>query len=62
MTKNELKSEIVKTLDSVPDSALNDVLQYLKSLQGKSADELRLSQKLRVIMTEDKELLEKLAK
>lgn len=61
MSTNELKAEIQKVIDKVPDALLNDILEYLKSIQNKSADTVRLSQNLRQILNEDKELLEKLA-
>jgi hypothetical protein len=62
MTTKEIKSEIQKTLDGIPENVLQDILDYLKEIQGKSADKLRLSKNLRDILTEDKELLESLAK
>jgi len=62
MTTKEIKSEIQKTLDGIPENVLQDILDYLKEIQGKSADKLRLSKNLRDILTEDKELLERLAK
>jgi hypothetical protein len=62
MTTKEIKSEIQKTLDNIPENVLLDILDYLKVIQGKSADNVRLSKNLRDILTEDKELLERLAK
>jgi hypothetical protein len=62
MTTKEIKSEIQKTLDEVPENVLQDILDYLKEIQGKSPDKLRLSKNLRDILTEDKDLLERLAK
>ena len=62
MTTREIKSEIQKTLDNIPENVLQDILDYLKLIQGKSADKIELSKNLRDILTEDKELLEKLAK
>ena len=61
MTKAELKLEIQKVLDNVPENVLKDILSLLKGLQGKSAD-IGLTHSLRQILTEDKELLERLAK
>jgi hypothetical protein len=61
MSTNELKTEIQKVIDKVPDALLNDILEYLKSIQNKSADTVRLSHNLGQIINEDKELLEKLA-
>ena len=62
MTTKEIKSEIQKTLDNIPENVLQDILDYLKSIQGKSADKIELSKNLRDILTEDKELLERLAR
>ena len=62
MTTREIKSEIQKTLDNIPENVLQDILDYLKLIQGKSADKIELSKNVRDILTEDKELLERLAK
>ena len=62
MTTKEIKSEIQKTLDNIPENVLQDILDYLKLIQGKSADKIELSKNVRDILTEDKELLERLAK
>jgi hypothetical protein len=62
MTTKEIKSEIQKTLDNIPENVLQDILNYLKLIQGKSADKIELSKNLRDILTEDKELLERFAK
>lgn len=61
MTKQQLKSEIQKVLDNVPETVLKDILNYLKEIEGKAADQVEMSSLLRKILTEDKELLEKLA-
>jgi hypothetical protein len=62
MTAKEIKSEIQRALDNIPENILQDILDYLKSIQGKSADKVKLSRNLRDILTEDKELLDRLAK
>ncbi|MFS4417912.1 hypothetical protein [Maribacter sp. 2307ULW6-5] len=61
MTTRQIKSRIKKALDNVPENLLEDILNYLEEIQGKSADEVVLSQRLRKILSEDRELLEKLA-
>ena len=61
MTTKEIKSEIQKTLDNIPENILQDILNYLKEIQGKSVDKVRLGKNLHDILTEDKELLERLA-
>ena len=61
MTHTELKDEIQKVIDHVPDNVLADVLDYLKKLQNTTPDKIDLSRNLKKILSEDKELLEKLA-
>ena len=62
MTTKEIKSEIQKTLDGIPENVLQEILDYLKEIRGKSAEKIRLSKNLRDILVEDRELLERLAK
>lgn len=62
MTIKELKSEIQKSLDNVPESVLEDILALLKEAAGKPEDKVKLTRHLRDIMIEDKNLLERLAK
>lgn len=62
MTTKEIKSEIQKPLDKVPESVLHDILGFLKQAENQTADRLNLTKNLRDIITEDRELLEKLAK
>jgi len=62
MTKTEIKNEIQKVLDNVPEIFLQDILDLLKNLQDQPGDKLELAHSFRQILSEDKELLEKLAK
>ncbi len=62
MSTKEIKTEIQKSLENVPESVLQDILDFLKEVEKQPADRLRLTKNLRHILTEDKELLEKLAK
>jgi hypothetical protein len=62
MTKTEIQSEIQKVLESVPENVLEDVLDFLKELQNQPAEKVKLTNHLRRILSEDKELLERLAK
>ena len=62
MTTKEIKSEIQKSLDKVPESVLQDILDFLKKAENQPAETLNLMKDLRDILTEDKELLERLAK
>ena len=61
MTKTQIQSEIQKVLESVPENVLQDVLDFLKELQDQPAEKVRLTNNLRQILAEDKNLLEKLA-
>ncbi len=62
MSTKEIKTEIQKSLDKLPDSVLQDILDFLKQAEKQPADRLSLIKNLRDILTEDKELLERLAK
>lgn len=62
MTIKELKSEIQKSLDNVPESILTDILALLKQAQGQPDNQVKLTRDLRDILKEDKNLLERLAK
>lgn len=61
MSREEVKTAINELLDNTPEQVLQEVFDYLKSVQGKSNESVSLSQNLRTILTEDKELLERLA-
>ena len=62
MNSKEVKTEIQKVLDKVPDNLLQDILDYLKAIQSKSSDTVQLSKHMKQIISEDKALLERLAK
>ena len=62
MTTSELKSEIQKTLDKVPENILLDILTYLKEIESQPAKGMDIARNLRTILTEDKSLLERLAR
>ncbi len=62
MTTKEIKSQIQKSLDNVPESVLQDILDFLKKVENQPTERLNLMKDLRDILTEDKELLERLAK
>ncbi|MEI6854115.1 MAG: hypothetical protein WCL06_14810 [Bacteroidota bacterium] len=62
MTTKELKSEIQKLLDTVPENVLQDLLDYLKQANHQTKDQSELSSYLKKILAEDKQVLEKLAK
>ena len=62
MTTKELKSEIQKTLDKVPENILQDILMYLKEIERQPKKGIDMARNLRTILTEDKSLLERLAR
>ncbi|MEO9870466.1 hypothetical protein [Ekhidna sp.] len=62
MSKEEVKTAISELLDNTSEQVLQEVFDYLKSVQGKSTESVSLSRNFRTILTEDKELLERLAK
>lgn len=57
----EIKNEIRKLLDVVPEDTFRDLLGYLKKAREQTNDKGEFSRRLRQILQEDKELLEKLA-
>ena len=61
MTNREIKTEIQKILEEVPEEVLHDLLEYLREAQKLTRDQAALSSHLRKILSEDRELLEKLA-
>lgn len=58
----ELKQEIVQIVNKLPEEVLDKVLQYLRQVEKTTEEKMRLSLNLNTILTEDRELLEKLAK
>jgi division protein CdvB (Snf7/Vps24/ESCRT-III family) len=61
MSKSEVKEEINKVLDNVSEEALESILSYLKGLISKPLENQILSNNLNKILSEDKEVLERLA-
>ncbi len=61
MSKDEIKYEIGKVLDNFSDSALSELLVFLKQLDKKQETTHSFSSSLNQILAEDHELLEKLA-
>ncbi len=62
MNREEVKTAINELLDNTPENVMEEVLEYLKSFEGKSSNAISLSKNLKTILSEDKELLERLAK
>lgn len=61
MTTTEIKSEIQNVINTIPESELQDILNFFKELQAQSVGKMKLTNHLRQILSEDKELLERLA-
>ncbi len=61
MTSKQIKSEINEVLDKVSDTALKDILEYLKDISNMSQNQIDLSRNLRQILNEDSDLLKRLA-
>jgi hypothetical protein len=61
MSRDELKEEIARVLETVPDDILEDILDYLKLLISNPKEKLSMTTKLHQIIKEDEELLQKLA-
>ncbi len=61
MTATEIKTEIQKVLNNVPESTLHNVLNYVKRLQVQFEDDIRSDKNIQKILREDSELLKRLA-
>lgn len=62
MTTKDLRKEINRVIQKVPDDFLTDILSYLKEVENKSKKDFESLRHLKQIFKEDQELLEKLAK
>jgi DNA replication initiation complex subunit (GINS family) len=62
MTTKDLRKEIGRAVQEIPDSFLEDVLDYLRQIEKRSSNELENLHFIKKIMKEDHELLEHLAK
>jgi hypothetical protein len=58
----QVKEEISHIVDTLPEDALAELLQYLKKLEKASKEKVKLSLHLNTILVEDKEVLSTLAK
>ncbi|WP_184541720.1 hypothetical protein [Mucilaginibacter sp. FT3.2] len=61
MTVVQIKSEIQKALEQVPETALQNILDYVKQRQTQSPDQINLARNLERIISEDDGLLQRLA-
>lgn len=61
MTRLDIKVEISKILDELPEDSLKYILILLKEIKTQPLKNIKLTAYIRKIMEEDKELLKKLA-
>ena len=61
MSRAELQEKIQQLLDSVPDTVLAELFEYLNGLNTNSPNDISMAMDLRKILEEDKELLKRLA-
>lgn len=61
MSREEVKTAITELLDNSPEQALEEVYKYLKAVQESPSKSVALSQNLRKILSEDRELLKRLS-
>jgi hypothetical protein len=62
MTTKDIRKEINRVIQEVPENFLEDILSYLKQIEKKSKNDIETFSDLKRIFKEDQELLEKLAK
>jgi hypothetical protein len=62
MKSQDLRTEINRLIQDVPDIFLEDILSYLRLIEKTSEQDLKALSDLNRIFKEDQELLEKLAK
>ena len=62
MTTKDLRKEINRVIQEVPENFLEDILSYLRNIEKKSKMDIEALSDLKRIFKEDQELLEKLAK
>ena len=61
MSKLEIKEEITKIIDGLPEDLLGDLLLYLQEVEKKPSSSRTLVANFRKILTEDSNLLKRLA-
>ena len=61
MTESDLKYEIKKAIDEVPESILMDIWDYLRLIKESPGRKIELSRHLGIILREENELLKRLA-
>jgi hypothetical protein len=61
MSKEEIKSEINRVLDHFSDQTLEDILSLLKKIDSSNTSAMSDQELFEKILSEDKDLLQKLA-
>jgi hypothetical protein len=61
MTIEDIRSEILKEINQLPESILPEVLSVLRRLKVDSSDEIRRQRSFQQVLAEDGELLRRLA-
>lgn len=61
MTTKELKIEINKIIEDIPESDLKEILNYLQIVKNISSEDLKLKGFLSKALREDRDLLTRLA-
>jgi len=61
MTAIEIKTEIQKALNEVPDEALTEILLFIKNFQSQTNRNFKSDENFEKIMNKHSELLQKLA-
>jgi len=62
MTTQDLRKEISRVIQKVPDDFLNEILSYLQEFEKITKKDVGSVKHLKQILKEDQELLERLAK
>ena len=62
MSSQELRLEIKKIIESIPDDSLKPLYDYLKEIESLKPEAFRNAGNIRKILEEDKNLLKRLAK
>jgi hypothetical protein len=62
MTTKDLRKEINRVIEKVPDDFLTEILNYLREVENKTKNDFESLTRIKKIFKEDQELLEKLAK
>lgn len=52
----EIKQEIARIVDQLPDQMLGDLLHYLRQVEKTTAEKMRTSLQLSTILTEDRDI------